>query len=243
MFFKIGVFLEKIYSKGRMMEKLIWKAFGALALTLIVMGVILFLSAGTLDYWQAWVFLTVFTVAGLVITLYLMEKDPKLLERRMRGGPTAEKQTNQKIIQAITGLGFIGVLVVSALDYRWGWSEISDFVAILGDALIVFGYVIIFFVLKENTFASATIEIASEHKVISTGLYGLVRHPMYMGAFFYLVGIPLALGSWWGLLAIAVIMMALLWRILDEEKFLVNNLSGYSAYKQKVKYRLIPFIW
>jgi hypothetical protein len=111
------------------------------------------------------------------------------------------------------------------------------------DHLVALGLLVIFFVYKENTFASATIELAPEQKVISTGLYALVRHPMYMGAFFLLVGIPLSLGSWWGLLVIALMMPALIWRLFDEEKLLAKNLPGYSEYRNKVRYRLVPFIW
>jgi protein-S-isoprenylcysteine O-methyltransferase Ste14 len=117
------------------------------------------------------------------------------------------------------------------------------YIPIAGDALVAIGFLLIFFVYKENTFASATIEVSPEQKVISTGLYALVRHPMYMGALLLLVGIPLSLGSWWGLFVIALMMPALIWRLLDEEKFLAKNLRGYVEYKNKVRYRLIPFIW
>jgi len=225
------------------MKNLNIKAFGGLLFLLLVMAALLFLSAWTLDYWQAWAFLTVFGVSGLVITVYLMKKDPKLLERRVYGGPTAEKETVQQIIQSITAIMFIAILVVSALDHRFAWSSVPSYVSLAGDALIAFGCLIIFFVFKENSFASATIELNPEQKVISTGLYALVRHPMYMGGFFYLVGIPLSLGSWWGLFVIVLMMPALIWRLLDEEKFLVKNLQGYAEYKNKVKYHLVPFIW
>ena len=147
------------------------------------MAALLFIPAWTLDYWQAWAFLAVFGVSSLAITLYLMKKDPKLLERRVYAGPTAEKEPSQKIIQTITSLGFIAMLVVAALDHRLHWSEMSLYVAVAGDVLVAIGFLIVFFVYKENTFASATIELAPEQKVISTGLYALVRHPMYMGAF------------------------------------------------------------
>jgi protein-S-isoprenylcysteine O-methyltransferase Ste14 len=181
------------------MNRLNTKAFGGLLFLLLVMGALLFLPAWTLDYWQAWAFLAVFGASALAITLYLMKKDPMLLERRMQGGPTAEKEWSQKIIQTMTAIMFIAMLVVPALDHRLHWSTVSLSLTIAGNVLVGLGFLIIFFVYKENTFASATIELAPEQKVVTTGLYALVRHPMYMGALFLLVGMPLALGSWWGL--------------------------------------------
>ena len=225
------------------MKSLNVKAFGGLLFLLIVMAALLFLPAWTLDYWQGWAFLTVFGASALAITVYLMKKDPKLLERRLQAGPTAEKERSEKIIQTITSIMFIAMLVVPALDHRSHWSAMPPYVAIAGDVLVALGFLIIFFVYKENTFASATIELAPEQKVISTGLYALVRHPMYMGALFLFVGIPLALGSWWGLLGFALMTPALIWRSFDEEKFLAKNLRGYVEYKNKVRYRLVPFVW
>jgi protein-S-isoprenylcysteine O-methyltransferase Ste14 len=219
------------------------KASGGLLFLLLVMAALLFLPAWTLSYWQAWAFLAVFGASALAITVYLTKKDPKLLERRVYAGPTAEKETRQKIIQTITSIGFAGLLVVSALDHRFAWTPVPPPVSFAGDALVAFGFLIVFLVYTENTFASATIEVAPEQKVISTGLYKLVRHPMYMGAFFLLVGIPLSLGSLWGLFAIALMMPALIWRLLSEEKFLVKNLPGYSEYQNTVRHRLLPLIW
>jgi protein-S-isoprenylcysteine O-methyltransferase Ste14 len=225
------------------MNKLNIKAFGGLLFLLIVMGAVIFLPAWTFNYWQAWTFLAVFGLSALAVTLYLMKNDPKLLERRTQGGPISEKERGQKIIQTITAIGFVAILVVSALDHRFAWSPVPSYLPIVGEVLILFGMVIIFFVFKQNSFASSTIELAPEQKVISTGLYGVVRHPMYMGAFFYLVGIPLALGSLWGLLVLALMMPALMWRLFDEEKFLAKNLSGYAEYQAKVRHRLVPFVW
>jgi protein-S-isoprenylcysteine O-methyltransferase Ste14 len=219
------------------------KAFGGLLLLFLVMAALLFIPAETLDYWQAWTFLAVYFAASLAITLYLMKKDPQLLVRRMSGGPTAEKQTTQKIIMSFTSLGFIGLLVVPALDHRLAWSHMPTCAALAGDVLVALGWIAIFLVFKENTFTSATIELAPDQKVISTGPYALVRHPMYAGALVMLLGIPIALGSWWGVLVIAVIMPALIWRLFDEEKFLTRNLPGYREYQNKVRYRLIPHVW
>jgi|SRR5580700_1704040 protein-S-isoprenylcysteine O-methyltransferase Ste14 len=199
------------------MTELNKKAFAGLLGLLLVMAALLFIPAWSVDYWQAWVFLAVFFVPALAITVYLMKRDPKLLERRVYAGPTAEKGRNQKIIQSITSIGFIAMLVVPALDHRFHWSAIPLFVAVAGDVLVAIGFLIIFFVYKENTFASATIEVAPQQNVISSGLYALVRHPMYMGALLLFIGMPLALGSWWGLFAFLLILPALIWRIRDEE--------------------------
>jgi protein-S-isoprenylcysteine O-methyltransferase Ste14 len=219
------------------------KAFGSLLLLALAMAALLFIPAGTLDYWQGWTFLAVYFALSLALTLYLMKKDPKLLERRMRGGPTAEKEPVQKIIMTFASLGFIGLLVVPALDHRFGWSLMTPHLALAGDALVALGWLAIFFVFRENTFTAATIELAPGQKVISTGPYALVRHPMYAGALVMLAGIPVALGSWWGLLIIVAIVPALIWRLLDEEKFLARNLPGYVEYQNRVRYRLIPQVW
>ena len=219
------------------------KAFRGLLFLLLVMAALLFIPAGTLDYWQAWTFLAVYFVSSLAITLYLIKNDPKLLERRMSAGPTAEKETTQKIIMLFASLGFIGLIVFPALDHRFAWSHVPPYAALAGDVLVVLGWLAIFFVFKENTFTSATIELAPDQKVISTGPYAFVRHPMYAGGIVMLLGVPIALGSWWGLLVIVAMMPALIWRLFDEEKFLARNLQGYVEYQKKVPYRLIPLIW
>jgi protein-S-isoprenylcysteine O-methyltransferase Ste14 len=219
------------------------KAFAGFSLLLLAMAALLFVPAWSLSYWQAWAFLAVFGASALAITLYLMTKDPKLLERRVHAGPMAEKETSQKIIQTITLIGFCAVLVVSARGHRLEWTPLPPFVSLAGDALVALAFLTIFFVYKENTFASATIELAPEQKVISTGLYKLVRHPMYMGVFLLFIGIPLSLGSLWGLFVIALMLPALIWRLLNEENFLVKNLPGYADYQSTVRHRLVPFLW
>jgi protein-S-isoprenylcysteine O-methyltransferase Ste14 len=225
------------------MNSLNRKALRGLFFLLLVMAALLFIPAGTLDYWQAWLFLAVYFALSFAITLYLMKHDPQLLARRMSGGPTAEKEPAQKIIMVFASLGFIGLLVVPALDHRLGWSHMPPYVAVAGDALMAFGWLAIFFVFKVNTFTSATIELAPDQKVISSGPYALVRHPMYGGALFMLLGIPIALGSWWGVLVLAAMMPALVWRLLDEERFLARNLPGYAAYQKQVRCRLVPLVW
>ena len=140
-------------------------------------------------------------------------------------------------------LGFIAMLVFPALDYRFGWSPVPASVSVLGDALIALGFLFTFFVFKENSYGASTIQIAEGQTVISTGPYAFVRHPMHAAALVMLLGIPLALGSWWGLFALLLILPVLIWRLLDEERFLRQNLPGYPEYQAKVKYRLLPFVW
>jgi protein-S-isoprenylcysteine O-methyltransferase Ste14 len=225
------------------MTELHRKAFVSLLLLAVVMAALLFLPAGTLRYWQAWAFLAVYFTLSLAITLYLMKSDPELLRRRMSGGPTAEKEPAQKIIMWLASLGFFGLLIVPALDHRFGWSRMPPVVALAGDAFVMLGWLGIFLVFKENSFTSATIELAPDQRVISTGPYAQVRHPMYAAALVMLLGIPIALASWWGVLIIAALLPALIWRLIDEEKFLASNLPGYSEYQRKVRYRLVPKVW
>ena len=215
---------------------------GLIALVL-VMGLLLFIPAGTIHYWQAWIYLSIFTGASLFTTLYLQKRDPALLARRLRGGPSAEKRLTQKIIMLFTSIGFIALLVVSALDYRFGWSHVPIVVITAGDLLVAIGFYFIFLVYRENTFTSATIEVAENQTVISTGPYAIVRHPMYASASLYLLGTPLALGSYYGLLVVAAVVPFLILRLYDEERFLARNLPGYSEYQQRVRHRLLPFLW
>jgi protein-S-isoprenylcysteine O-methyltransferase Ste14 len=225
------------------MKNLILKSFGGLVFLFVVMAALLFLPAGTFNFWQAWVFLSVFFGAALLITFYLMKYDKKLLEKRVAAGPTAEKLNTEKIIQTITSLWFIAMLVIPALDHRFYWSAIPPALVWVGDMILLIGFLIIFFVFKENSFTSATIEIQKDQKVVTSGLYRIVRHPMYMGGFFVFVGMSLALGSWWDFGLFAVVMPALIWRLFDEEKLLKKNLSGYTEYTKNVRYHLVPFIW
>lgn len=228
---------------GRDFTQLKSKAFGGLLFLMVVMATASLVPAGSIDYWQAWVFLSVFAASSLSITLYLMARDPALLERRMRAGPGAEHDRVQKIIQTIASLAFIAMLVVPGLDHRFGWSEVPTWVVVTGDLLVALGFLAVFFVFRENTFASATIEVDDGQQTITTGPYAFVRHPMYAGALILLAGVPLALGSWWGLLAIAPMKLVIVLRLLAEERFLAKQLTGYADYRNTVRYRLMPFVW
>jgi protein-S-isoprenylcysteine O-methyltransferase Ste14 len=219
------------------------RAWLALVVVTLVMCALLFGSAGTIRYWQAWVYVTIFVVASVPTSVYLMKKDPALLARRMRGGPMFEKEDTQRIIMTFTSLGFIAILVVPGLDRRFGWSTVPTWAVVLGDLLVVIGFLLIFVVYRENTFTAATIQVSPDQTVISTGPYAIVRHPMYASGALYMFGIPLALASYWGYLALAAMMPFLLWRLLDEERILGRDLPGYADYRRRVRYRLVPFIW
>ena len=209
-------------------------------LFLIVLGVLLFLPAGTFDYWQAWVFIAVFVACNLPLTIWVAINDPQLLERRMRAGPAAEKEKSQKIIVTIVLLSLAVAVLIPAFNRRFRWSDVPTSVVILGNALIAISYVGFYFVFRENTYGAATIRVEENQRVISTGPYALVRHPMYAAALVLMLGIPLALGSWWGLLAFAPGVPALVWRIIDEERLLKRDLPGYTEYMEKAPFRLIP---
>lgn len=225
------------------MKDLVARAWLAVAGLAVAMGLLLFVFAGTTRYWQAWVYLSIFTGATALTTRYLVTNDRALLERRMGGGPTGEKRPAQRLIMWCTSIGFVALLVVPALDHGFGWSAVPLGVVASGDVLVVVGFYLISRVYRENTFTSATIEVAEDQKVISTGPYAVVRHPMYAGGFLYLVGTPLALGSYWGLVPIAAMVPFLIWRLFDEEHMLATNLPGYAEYQRRVRYRLVPHVW
>lgn len=214
--------------------------FSALAL---VIGLALFGAAGTPAFWQGWLYLLAFFGAVAAITVYLWRADPRLLERRVEGGPLAERQARQRVIQSMAALAFIASFVVPGLDQRFGWSTIPAAASIVADGVVVLGFWIVFRVFRVNTFTAATINVAQEQQVISTGPYGVVRHPMYAGALLMLLATPIALGSWWGLVAFVALLLVIVWRLQDEEAFLMRNLGGYTAYRAQVRHRLVPFVW
>jgi protein-S-isoprenylcysteine O-methyltransferase Ste14 len=222
------------------MKNLNIKALAGLLYVFIAVSALIFLPAWTLHYWQAWLYLAVFMISISAVFVYLIKNDPELLARRVNN---KEETKSQKVIHFFINLAFAVVIVIPSLDHRYGWSAVPWYVVMVGDIFVALGILIIFFVFKENSFTAATIEVAADQRVISTGPYARVRHPMYLGGLIFIVGIPLALGSWWGLLTIVLFAPVMAWRILDEEKFLVKNLPGYAEYEKKVKYRLMPFIW
>jgi protein-S-isoprenylcysteine O-methyltransferase Ste14 len=222
-----------------MLQKMVASLLGLI----IVMAALIFVPAGTVDYWQAWLFLGCYFAASLLLSLWLMRHDPALLQRRMRGGPFAEGERNQRIIMTLTSIGFVGLLVIPGLDHRFGWSRVPSAVVVLGDLFLLAGWFGIFLVFRANSYAAATIQVEAGQKVISSGPYAIVRHPMYATALLMLLGIPLSLASWWGALLWLLLLPALAWRLLDEERVLVRDLDGYADYRRRVRFRLIPLIW
>jgi protein-S-isoprenylcysteine O-methyltransferase Ste14 len=223
--------------------KLVTRAWVSLLVLALGVGLILFGIAGTISYWQAWIYLVLFVTMSGLITADLMRRDPALLARRMKGGPTAEKRPLQRVIMLGASIGYIALLVIPALDIRYGWSTVPAWLVIIGDTLFVTGFMFIGYVYRVNTYTSATIEIHQGQRVISTGPYAIVRHPMYASGLVYLIGTPIGLGSYWGYVGLAIMAPFLIWRLLDEERLLAADLQGYADYQSRVRYRLIPGIW
>ena len=204
---------------------------------------LIFVPAGTLRYWQGWVYVVVFAICCGAYTVYLAKHDPALLKRRTEVGVSHERELTQKLVIALFFAAYIALVALPPLDVRFGWSSMPWQVSIVGDALVVFSFYLFYLVSKVNTYAAANVRVEEGQEVISTGAYEFVRHPMYFGALFLLVGTPVALGSWWTLLLFPVFVPLLVARILNEEGVLRRDLPGYVEYMQKVRYRLIPGVW
>lgn len=210
---------------------------------LVGFGSMLFLPAWTFAYWQAWVLLAVFALSAWIPAIYLLRRNPVALRRRLRGGPAAETRTVQKVVMGGVWLSLAGMFVVSAFGHRFGWSPVPTPICLLGDVLVAVGLGVVMAVVVQNSYAATTIQVQSGQKLVSTGLYGVVRHPMYTGNVVTMVGIPLALGSYWGLVFVVPGLIVLALRIRDEEKLLREGLDGYGEYTQTVRYRLVPGVW
>ena len=234
---------SNILSGSVSIKSLIIPTLSGFLLGVIALGAVLFLPAWTLAYWQAWVFIIVFIGLVSLSGLYFSIKDPALIERRKNIEPAAQKSTGGKFNIIYVYLELLAMLVLCALDHHFGWSQMPAFLCIIGDGLVVLANVIWYVSKKENSFAGSAIKIYEDQKVITTGLYALVRHPNYMGDLFLVFGVPLALGSWWGLVIFALLIPMMIWMIHDEEKFLKKELPGYVEYTQNVHYRLVPYLW
>lgn len=206
----------------------------------LFIGIFTLLPAGTFNYWQVYLYFSVIVIPMILVLFYFLKRDPKFLERRTRG---REKVKEQKLIQMINLPVFMAAFIIPGLDRRFGWSDVPAEIIIITNILILGGYLIIFNVFRQNSYASRIVETDKEQKVITTGLYGVVRHPMYIGVLIMYMPTPLALGSYWGLIPMALLPVALVLRIMNEEKVLKENLGGYTEYCKKTKYRLIPYIW
>ncbi len=225
------------------MISLIIRSLAGLLFLLGVLALALFASAGTFAYWRAWLYLAVFGISVLFITAYLVVRDRRLLESRLNVGPAAETQRSQIIIQWLASAFFIALFIVPGLDHRFGWSHVPPLLSVGSDVLVALSLFFVFLVFRENSFTSAIVEVSSDQRVVSTGPYAIVRHPMYSGALLLLVFTPLALGSWVGLPFAIPLIGVIVARLLNEEKFLAASLPGYAAYRKKVRWRLLPGVW
>jgi protein-S-isoprenylcysteine O-methyltransferase Ste14 len=211
----------------------------------LIMGIpalflILFLPAGTFSYWEAWIYLAILLIPMLVVMAYFLKKTPEFLVRRMK---LKEKEGEQKIIVKLALIPFLLAFILPGIDKRLGWSNVPVFIIVAADILVCIGYIFVVLVFKENQFASRIIEVVEGQKVIQSGPYRIVRHPMYMGSTLMYVASPLALGSYWAIIPAVFIIPIFIARIINEEKVLTKELEGYLEYKQRTRYRLIPGIW
>jgi protein-S-isoprenylcysteine O-methyltransferase Ste14 len=232
-----GLRCERMHSMGSSKvaaQMLLWTMA-----QVIILAALIFIPAWTIRYWQAWVFLIVWAVCVYVIGMYLGVSDPALLERRRKWEP----RPAQRAIASLEILSFNALLVVSALDHRFGWSYVPPVVSVVGDLLVGLGLFVVLLVFRANTYGGSSVEVVGGQTVTSTGPYAIVRHPMYAAFVVMALGASLALGSWWGLLAVVGLIATLVWRIFDEEKLLRDDLPGYAEYTQRVRYRLVPFVW
>jgi protein-S-isoprenylcysteine O-methyltransferase Ste14 len=215
------------------------KAYLMPVILMIVMGLALFLPAGSLRFWQAWILWSIFSVLTLFITAYFLKKDPGLLSRRMK---VREKEPQPGIIRVLSFLSMLSY-VIPGFDFRFHWSTVPVWIVIAADVMVFLGYVLIIIVFRENSYASTVIQVEQEQQVITTGPYAIVRHPMYTGLLIMLLLTPLALGSYYALIFSFLSVPTILFRIKKEEKLLLQDLPGYTDYLNKTRYRLIPLIW
>ncbi len=208
-----------------------------------MMALALFAPARTLRWAEAWAYIGVFLGASLLVTIDLARRDPALLERRTKAGPMAEPTRKQKVIQAFASIAFLGELALPALDHRFGWTHVPPVIAFASEALVALGFWIVWRVFRANTFTSAVIEVGAKQRVVTTGPYAIVRHPMYAGAFLLMGATPIALGSLVGLAAFVMLAAIVVLRMLDEERVLSKELEGYDAYRQRTRWRLVPYVF
>jgi len=220
--------------------KLLISALTKFICGLLLVGLLIFLPAGTLRYTYGWLFIGLLFVPMMIAGFVMFFKSPDFLAKRL---DVKEKQATQKGVVAFSGLMFIAGFVVAGLDFRFGWSTMPTWVVITASVLFLTAYALYAEVMRENAYLSRTIKVEEGQKVVDTGLYGIVRHPMYMATILLFLMIPLVLGSWYALIAFAFYPAIIIVRLKDEEDLLTRELRGYAEYKKKVKYRIIPFVW
>jgi len=222
------------------MRNLYRKMVARILLMTIFLGLLIFLPAGTFDFWQVYVYFAVLYIPMFFVLFYFLKTDPRFLERRAK---LKEKESQQMYIIVISSVIFFSGFLIPGFDHRFGWSGVPVFIVIIADFVVLLGYLFIFFVFKQNSYASRIIEVSEGQQVISTGLYRIVRHPMYLGVLIMYMPTPVALGSYWALIPFAFLPVFLVFRILNEEKVLSEKLPGYKEYCLKTRFRLIPYIW
>lgn len=220
--------------------KLLLNALTKFILGIIMIAALLFLPAWTFNYPGAWIFMAILFIPMLIMGVVLFVKSPELLQKRLNN---KETEMAQKGVIALSGLMFPIGFVLSALDFRFKWSSVPIWLIAIATALFLIGYALYAEVMRENAYLSRTVEVQENQKVISAGLYGIVRHPMYFSTLLMFLPLPIILGSFWGLIPFVIYPVVTVIRILNEEKILTEGLDGYAEYKTKVKYRLIPFVW
>ncbi len=222
------------------MKKLMISAFAKFLAGLLLTGALLFLPAGTLSYSNGWLFIGLLFVPMLILGVVLLVKAPDLLKKRLNA---RETEKTQRGVVAVSGLLFMVGFIVSGLDYRYGWSHVADGIVMIAGLILLLSYALYAEVMRENRYLSRSVEVQENQKVVDQGLYGIVRHPMYAATVFLFLSIPVVLGSWWSLACFLPYPFMIVLRISGEEKLLEKELKGYEAYKARVKYRIIPFIW
>ena len=220
--------------------RLFFQALGKFLLGLIVVGVLVFLPAGTLDYWQGWMFVGVLFVPMFAAGIVLMFRKPELLRKRLEA---KEEEKEQKWVVALSGMIFIAMFVVAGLNRRYMWWMLPNWAVYAATGLFLVGYLLYAEVLRENVWLSRTIEVQEHQKVVDTGLYGIVRHPMYAATLLLFLSMPLVLGSLWAFAIMLFYIPVISKRIRNEEKVLEEGLEGYREYKQRVRYKVIPYVW
>ena len=221
-------------------SRLIWQVLARFGMGVVVMGLVFFVSAGTFGYWHAWLYMGILFIPMFFVFAYLLRNDPALLERRMH---MREKESSQKLSMKVSIFFYIIAFLIPGLDFRFKWSSVPIALVMIADIMVFLGYMVFFVVLRENSYASRIVEVEENQKVISTGPYAIVRHPMYFGVLIMFLFSPVALGSFWALITMLPVAFLIILRIRDEERLLSKELSGYEAYRQEVRYRLIPMVW
>ena len=220
--------------------QLIFSALSKLVVGLGIIGLLLFLPAGSWHYWQAWLLIALLFIPMMCMGIWLLLSSPELLSKRLNN---REKEQTQKHVVALSGLMFIGGFLLCGFDYRFAWSQVPVWVVATASVFFLIGYILYAEVLRENAYLSRTIEVQDNQQLIDTGLYGIVRHPMYTATLLMFLSMPLILGSWWALALFAIYPLLIIKRIRNEEQVLASGLEGYADYQQRVRWRLIPWVW